>query len=93
VSLGFCKNCFLQNSISECLCSSLSCYSAVGVSFVVKCGMNIMPLLVVLVVFTKQLQKVTRFGVGVMSHCVVYILHLRIVLHLVKQHIDWNAHY
>lgn len=46
MSLGFCKNCFPQNSISECLCSSLSHYSAVGVSFVVKCDMNITPLLV-----------------------------------------------
>lgn len=43
--LGFFKNCFYQNSISECLCGSLSPYSAVGVSFIVKCGMNIMPLL------------------------------------------------
>lgn len=40
----------------------------------------------------KQLQKVARFGLGVMSRGVVYILHLRIVIRLVKQHIDWNTH-
>lgn len=91
MSLRFCKNCFLQKSISECLCSSLSHYSAVGVSFVVKCDMNIMPLLVLFSCVHKAVAK--RFGEGVMSHGVVYILHLRIVLHLVKQHIDWNAHY
>jgi hypothetical protein len=93
VCLGFCKNSFHQNSVSECLCGSLSPYSDVGLSFIVKCDTNIMPLLMLFSCVHKVFAKVTRFGVGLMPHGVVYILHLRLVLHLVKQHIDWNAHY
>jgi len=57
VSLGICKNCFHQKFISEYLCSSLSPYSAVGVSFVVKYDTNIMPLLVLFSCVYKAVAK------------------------------------
>jgi hypothetical protein len=73
VSLGFCKNCFHQNSISECLCNSLSPYSAVGVSFVVKCEMNIMILLMLFRCVYKAVAKSDKiWSRGSVSWCGLY---------------------
>ena len=55
--LGFCKNCFHQNSINESLCGSLSPYSDVGLSFIVKCDMTIMPLLMLFSCVHKAVAK------------------------------------
>lgn len=76
MSLGFCKNCFHQNFISECLCSSLSPYSAAGVvSFVVKCDMNIRTLLVLFSCVYKAVAKSDKiWSRGNVLWCGLYIV-------------------
>jgi hypothetical protein len=73
VCVGFCKNSFHQNCISECLCGSLSPYSDVGLSFIVKCDANIMPLLMLFSCVHKAFAKSDKiWSRAIASWCSLY---------------------
>jgi len=64
---------FIRTLLVKCLCVSLSPYSDVGLSFIVKCDMNILPLLMLFSCVHKAVAKSDKIWIrGNASWCSLY---------------------